>query len=142
MNLLRKFNRKGTAFSVGAGNLYGTAHHGQQTVGDGKTESGALNLAVSFDVEAFEDVEQAIFIFFADTDAGIGYGGAQIERAFVAMAADVEGDGTRRGVFDGVVEEVYEDLAQAAGVPVEAVGQIRINVDLELQVFGLGAYAD
>ena len=73
-------------------------------MGDGKAKSCAFNFAVALNVQAFKDLEKAGFIFFADTDTGIGNRSTQIKGVFFAISADIQRYRPGGGIFYGIVE--------------------------------------
>ena len=84
-----------------------------EVLGDGEAEAGAADFAEAGDVHAVEAFEDARLVGLGDADAGVGDG----EGDFVGVGGGADHNLAARGsVLDGVVEQVLENLREAAAV--------------------------
>ena len=95
------------------------AEDGDEAMGDGESEAGAAVFAGGGGVDLAEGLEEPVLAFERDADAGVahreakplglvGRGGGETGRADENLAV--------LGEFDGVGDEIDEDLANAEGV--------------------------
>ena len=95
-----------------------------------------------------EGLEDDALLLGCDTDAGIlhgeghdvvGLGKDRMIRApALAGQADAHFDLALGGEFDGVGQQVLENLLQALGVAVHGVRQVRVELNMKRQILGLG----
>src|SRR5579883_1359844 len=105
---------------------------------DGEAEAGAAEFARASLVDPVEALEQAGQILFWDADARILHGNLDFLATIVddRMRGDRNGP-TRRGVFQGIIEQVRNDLVHRFGVAehFDAVGG-RLELDGDLLLLG------
>jgi len=106
---------------------------------DGESESEAAELTIDEVSALFEGLEEVGEGVGVDAHAGVG--DLDLDGAIWGIGCG-EGDGAAvRGEFDGVGEEVPEDLLEACEVAADGVvGGVELEVELE--VFGLGGAVD
>jgi hypothetical protein len=87
------------------------AHELYQTLADGKAQASAAILSGHAVVGLFEGLEQPHLCLRFDADACVAYLEADLH-GFGAFSnrADAQGDGTLRGEFYGVANQIEEDL--------------------------------
>ena len=115
-----------------------SAHAIDDLFGDGKAEAGAAEAAgggrVGLD-EGFEDAREG---FAGDADAGVGDLDEEGVLAGAAAWLGAEEDVAGGGEFDGVADEVDEDLAEASGVAAEAGWEGGVKAEDDFDAFGEG----
>ncbi len=109
---------------------------------DGQAQSRPAELSRRSHVGLLERFEDDVELFFRDSDAGIGHGEgygrpANAGDAMVARELDVERDAALVGEFEGVGEQILEDLLQAGRIGQQRLGQLFVAADDEVQVFVL-----
>ncbi|MNM43624.1 hypothetical protein D3C81_545050 [compost metagenome] len=77
-----------------------------------------------------EGVEDFLLLLVGDADAGILYLEAHVAGC---IGADVQGHGARIREFDGVRQQVFQDLLQALAVADKGGGRVGRNADVEGQ---------
>ncbi len=134
-----KLEGEGGAFSTaGAGSGEGTAVHFDDGFGDGEAEAEAAELTGNACIALFEGVEDFWEQFGRDTFAAIrDFNEEPIVTGFVPGA---DGDVSAVGCeFDGVAEEIPEDLLEAGGIAGEIiVGGVEVLADVEAFSAGVG----
>jgi len=121
----------------------GAAHEGGEAAADGEAEAGAAVGAGDGGVDLEEVFEETRLFVRGDADAGVG--DAEGERDLVGgggVHADIEADAAAVSEFDGVAEEVDEDLAKAGGVALDGAGNVGAEEVGEREVFLAGVGFD
>jgi hypothetical protein len=104
------------------------AHHFDDLFGDGEAESGAAVLAGGGSIGLGECVEEVGERGGWDAHAGIFDGEEEGDIGIVlGFDADADDDFAVVGEFDGIDDEVGDDLAEPAGVTLEHGGEVRIG---------------
>jgi hypothetical protein len=98
------------------------AEHACEAAGDGEAKAGAAVASGGGGVGLDEGFEEGIDLFRGEADAGIDDIEDKVGPRDAEVVADEEFDVARGCEFDGVGEEVDEDLAEACGVGEDAVG--------------------
>lgn len=112
------------------------AHEFGELFGDGEAEAGAAELSGSGIVGLSEVIEEIGLVLFRDAHPGIANGEAEEEGGFASFGLfDGEDDLAGFGEFEGIAEEVGEDLAESSGVAEEAIREIGLWGDDEFEVF-------
>lgn len=129
---------EGAAFPHGAFDPNLPLHILDELFGNGQAQSGA---AVEPCGRAFglgESVEDTGEFFSRDADARVRHGEAQGARlAGLGVVRDADGDFPAVGKFNGVADEVHDDLPQTLGVPDQFDRHIRRGGDEEFEPFFL-----
>ncbi len=107
-----EFQRKATADAEGRLHGDGAAVQLGEFEGKGESQSGALVLAIEATLDLVEGFEKAGQVFGGDPDAGVGDGKFEA----IALGGYVERDGAAIGEFDGVGQEIEQDLFEAAAI--------------------------
>ena len=142
-NFLGNDSREYGTVAVDAVHLNGAAHHIQQVFHDGQAEAGTFHGAVFHLPEPFKFLKEPAQVFFPDTDAGIPHGEGQVhDISGLCFAGHRKRDGAVYGIFDGVVQEIEQDLTDPDSVAEEMVRKIFGHIHQEGQVPGLGPEAD
>src|SRR4029077_18498546 len=99
-------------------------------------------------VSLLESFEDDALLFWRDANAGVGdfkgdYRGGAIEDRVAAgptdgSDADGEADTAMFGEFEGVGEQVFQDLLETLGVGDQAAHQGRVGDDVEVEAAMLG----
>ncbi|OQB97256.1 MAG: hypothetical protein BWX86_00421 [Verrucomicrobia bacterium ADurb.Bin122] len=77
-----------------------------------------------------------------DADAGVGDGELEVGDVALDVAeGEACGDGAALGEFEGVAEEIGDDLPEACGVADEGLGNVGGDIEGESEFFGLGVEA-
>jgi hypothetical protein len=119
------------------------AHHFDDLFGDGEAEAGAAVFAGGGTVGLGKGVKEVREGGGGDTDAGIFDGEEEGDMGFgLGLEADAGDDLAMVGEFDGIDDEVGDDLTEAAGVAAELGGDIGIDEEHEFDVFFFGAVGE
>ena len=144
----RQVEGESAALPVDAGELDFAAEQHGQLAADGKAEAGAAVFAGSAGVGLLEGLEDEPLLLRRDADAGVldgeGYDlrGLAEHRVIGAPAlrgkTDAHFDVAVSGEFDGVGEQILEDLLEALRVAVHESRQVLGELHVEWQVLGFG----
>ena len=129
---------EGGAHARGALEVDVAAHAFHQAAGDGQAEAGTFVTSGDAFVPLGEGLEDAAALFGIDADAGVADGKPEHHAVAVGpclRASHVHYHLADRGVFDGVADEVVEDLFQAAGIAVQVGGHVFVHEDGQFQAF-------
>ncbi len=113
-------------------------HEAGEFAADGKAEAGAAEAMAGAGLG--EGLEEAVLIVFADAGAGVADFDAEDGAAQFGSGGD--NDASALGEFNGVADEVDDDLTQFAFVGGGEAGDTGIDVHFELKIFGLHAEAE
>jgi len=127
-----------------AGEGNGAAHELDDVLADGEAEAGAAVAAGGGFVDLAEGAEDFLVVFGGDADAGVAHG--ELEQALGGGRGGGGAGGQRKGAeadldfavggeFDGVVDEVDDDLAEAVDVGDDGGGDVVLDPVEELEVF-------
>ena len=119
-----KFERddepEGTTIARHTINTDRSAHQGHQTLADDQPQAGTTVLAGHAVVGLFEGPKQTGLRFAIDTDAGIADLEAHLHHsARLSEQAGAQGHRTLVGEFDGIANQVEQDLAKAKRVTLQ-----------------------
>lgn len=127
-DLLRQFHGETGALVVFGFHADGAVHAVHDVADDSQAESGSLDAAVDLQVAAAEGLEQVVAVLLADAAAGVLHGQLQaVDFVFLfgdggfVFPADEYGDLAPVGIFNGVADEVQQDLLDAEFIAVHAV---------------------
>src|SRR5262249_25323709 len=110
------------------------AHQLDEALGDGKPEPGPAVFSAHRAIDLRESLEDERGLLRRDADAGIGDGEFEAQALILAReAGDAEHDAPVRRELDGVVEEIEEHLAQAAGIALEPARHVGGDDKAQLQ---------
>ncbi len=138
-----QFDAEGAAFSRRRFDGDAAAHQFDQALADRQAEAGAAKLAGGRGVTLEEGREQAGDHGRRHADAGVA--DRNLQALFVVVqgpAGEMDADAADRGEFDGIADQVDQDLAQAAGVADQACGNGRVDVAGECDFLGDGRVAE
>ena len=95
-------------------------HQFGQAAGNGQPQPGAAEAAGGGDVGLLESLEQAGRFIAVHADAGVVHGKADDDLLVVfGMQAAAQDDAALFGEFDGIAQEIEQDLADAHAIAVE-----------------------
>ncbi len=115
------------------------AHHLNQTLGDGESETGAPEASGGGGIDLGEGGEEPGDVGGGDADAGVGDGKAQFGQVVEGGDGfDAQDDFAAVSEFDAVAEEVDEDLAEPAVVADEVPGGAGVEEGGDFEGAGVG----
>ena len=101
-----------------------SAHHADQLLHNGESKSGAAVFSRHRSVRLREGVENLFLSLQRDADARIGYLNADPSRTtFVRSHEDRHS--SRLGEFEGIADQVGQNLAEPVRIAVDHVGDVR-----------------
>ncbi len=112
------------------------AHQLGQLAADGQAEAGAAELALRAGFRLHERLEQSGARLFGNADAGVGDFPAQSFLVLgpvemLRLGHDADRHRALGGEFDGVADEIHEDLAQPFRVAPDDEGHVVVDLVLE-----------
>lgn len=131
----------GVVGAIAGGDI--AVHEANELAADGKAEACAAEAAGDRGVGLGEGLEEVGDLVFGEADAGVADGAAEGTAGVLSILKfnlDLNGAGGRE--FEGVAEEVEEDLLDATVVAEEEVWDVGGDMDLELDVVELGLAAE
>ena len=109
-------------------------HQAGQALADGQPEAGAAKLAGNRGVRLAEGLEELALLFGGHADAGILDIDLQPDTIINRqLATEKDGDRALRGEFDGVADQVDQQLRQTQRIADQVRWHIRFNDVVELQ---------
>ena len=118
----------GAACRVAAGRDVAIHHFGQM-LADRQAEAGAAEFAADRGVGLREGFEQMLKIGFVQADPGVAHGDLQADPLRLpGVHTDIDADAAAGGEFDGITEQVEQDLFEPQGIAEQHIG--RVVVDL------------
>ena len=127
---------KGTASAEGAFDPDLAVHQGHETASDGEAESGSAEAAGGGAVGLSEGFEDDGLLVGGDADAGVL--NLEMEEDVVGgffLTGHLKAHAAHFGKFNGVAEEVDEDLTQTQGIADERVGNVGIQLPGNFEMF-------
>lgn len=120
--------------------LDGAVHELDETLADGEAEASAEGGLLA-GTGLFERFKNELVLVGGDAGAGIGDAEGEGGVVIGIGGGDLEGDAAEGGEFNGVAEEIEEDLAETFGIGEDEGGEVGVRVVGELQSFLLGGEA-
>ena len=116
------------------------AHQFDEAFADGQAEPGAAEFTSGGGIDLGEAFEETVDAIGRDADAGVLDGESENNAVLVAaFEGGADGDGAGGSEFQGVVDEIHEDLANAGGIAHQAARNIGAEITGEGEVlFGGG----
>lgn len=131
----------GDGVAEGAVQIDMASHEGGELAGNGEAEAGAPVLAADGIIDLGKLLKELVLFFRGNADARIADGkgqpngiGSVGEWEGVYLKEDLAG----LGKFNGISDQVDEDLAQACGIADEGIGQIGLAGKDEFELLFLG----
>ena len=113
-------------------------HQFAQAAHNRQPEPGAAVAAGSGGIDLAEGFEQPFARFRRDADPGVAHLAVQFPAVAGFGQRQADGDFPAAGKFDGVADQVGENLAQAAGITDHVTHRHVAGVENQFQMFGLG----
>ena len=130
-HLLLQFKREHRAHAVNTLHLERRPHHLQQTLGDTHAQTGSLDVPVVFFIDAFKLRKDAFDILLPDPDPSVPNSDPKhylIGFLFDILISDGKGDHALFGVFDGIGQDIRDDLLYADLITVQDPGNLTIKI--------------
>ncbi len=126
------------ALAFDALHAHASVHQFDQLFGDGRTQSGAAELATDARLGLREALEHARERLSAHSDTGVAHGKAQHDAVIVAIEhRDFDGDRSLLGELERVAEQVHEHLPQMVRIAQQRVRHLGHDGDVHPQPFHL-----
>ena len=106
-------------------------HHADELLTNRQPQSGALEVTLHAGTDLEERIEQANHLLRRDANPRVAHANAQV----IPCPADVQHNTAGIGKFDGVAEQVRDDLLQAHRIAVQRQRHVRFDKAVEPQLF-------